>query len=296
MKATVIQFFKNLPTRKEDQFNEALQLFRKCPGKGIGQERFYNRAGYNPANLENLFYDLKKVVSITDADIKNATKVDVVVDQKEIVDSFKDTPVIPVDKKLILDVISEESGVETKEEVFTKAPDEVKEAVKFRDEFPFLNEKDCPEEFHILVGKKFASYYAWIEAHKHLLVNIKDINEDASPIAMSDEEIDEVALKAVVDFEVNQLIWKELNHYKTSGEILGKHPIFLERALKDDIEKMTNAQASKRLVNLDNYIRRDKRNLEKAQKAKKEADITKYADKITKWQTEEKLIKAKHNL
>ena len=72
MKNLVIQHFKNLPASKTAQFNDALQLFRKCPGKNLGQERFFNQAGYTPATLENLNYDLKKLVNITEADIRRA--------------------------------------------------------------------------------------------------------------------------------------------------------------------------------------------------------------------------------
>lgn len=292
MKNKVIQFFNNLPAKKEEQFNEALALYRKCPHKSDGQERFYNRAGFTPANLDNLVYDLKKLVGVTDADIRKGVKVDFLVDEEAIVESYRDTDVIPGDKEKIV----EHSTLNNKEEVFTKAPDQVKEAVKFKDEFPFLLEKDCPEEFHILTGQKFAAYYAWIKAHQHLLVNISDINEDASAINLTDEEVDQLALTAVENFEVNDLIWKELNHYEETNEILGKHPIFIERQLKDKIDAMPVADAAKRLTNLDNYIRRDAKKLEKAEKAKNGADIEKWQHKILEWETEQKLIKAKHSL
>lgn len=293
MKNSVIQFFNNLPKLKTAQFNEALALFKKASKYNDGQFRFYNKAGYTPANLENLFYDLKKMANVTDAEIRKGAYIKVL-SKEEISEKVASDKVL--DEHQLGVKFEGHTAAENKEEVFTKAPDDVKAAIKFQDEFPFLKEKDCPDEFHILTGKKFAAYYAWLDAHKHLLVNIKDTNQDASPIAMTDEEVSEMAITAVENFETNQLIWKELNHYKETGKILGKHPIFLERALKEGIEKMTVAQASKRLNNLDNYIRRDKRNLEKAQKSGTEKDIEKYADKIVKWETEEKLIKAKHNL
>lgn len=287
MKNKVIQHFKNLPTDKASQFNAAFNLYRNCPGKNLGQERFYNQSGFTQANLENINYDLKKLVGITDADIRRA--------QSVILNEAPKQDIIQAEKKLQENIL-EMSGATTKEEVFTKAPGNVKTQIKLRDEFPFLNEDDCPEEFYILVGKKFNYYDAWVKAHKALLVNIKDIEEDASPIEMTSEEVNELALSAVENFEVNQAIWKELNHYNETKQVLGEHPIFLERKLKDSIDTMTVADASKRLANLDNYIRRDKRHLAKAEKAKNEADIEKYTKKIIGWETEEKLIKAKHNL
>jgi hypothetical protein len=293
MKDLVIQHFKNLPASKKEQFNNALQLFRRCPGKNLGQERFYNQAGFTQANLDNLDYDLKKLVGVCDADIRRAEKKPVIVsldsDGGAIGNQSKDVTiklskigdvVFPVDEKI------------TKEEVFTAAPDEVKKQIKLRDEFPFLNNDDCPEEFYILVGKKFNYYDAWVKAHAHLLVNIDDINQDASPIAMTDEEVSEMALIAVENFEVNHLIWKELNYYKEEGKILGAHPIFIERKFKEKIASLTVETATKRISNLENYIRRDKN---KAEKAKNEADKAKYLQKVQEWEVELQMIKTKFN-
>lgn len=380
MKNLVIQHFKNLPVSKTEQFNDALQLFRKCPGKNLGQERFFNQAGYTPATLENLNYDLKKLVGITDADIRRAPSKKVLVLDPKIeltfaelentatldldkVRAFLDQqkihyPKIPTFEKglpgnrqmkawlqeykvdteatkkddlleaisscvnkitisaaldfLIMDTqinkalnsvakkITEENQSLTfvpkadvkKEDVFTTAPDEVKTQIKLRDEFPFLNTDKCPEEFYILVGKKFNYYDAWVKAHAHLLVHIEDINQDASPINMTDEEVSEMALKAVENFEVNHAIWKELNHYKATGEILGEHPIFIERKLKESVEALTVEAGTKRISNLENYIRRDNKN---AEKAKDEAEKDKYLQKVVGWEVELNMIKTKFN-
>ena len=177
-----------------------------------------------------------------------------------------------------------------KEEVFTQAPDQVKEAIKLRDEFPFLNEKDCPEEMYVLVGKKFNHYHAYVAAAETLLVNIEDVNNPETAIALTPEEVNALALESVKDFEVNQEIYAELTHYKEHGKILGKHPIFVERKLKESIDALTVEKATKRIANLDNYIRRDKSN---AEKATKDADIEKYTQKVKEWEIELRLIKAK---
>ncbi|WP_341221056.1 hypothetical protein [Polaribacter atrinae] len=381
MKNKVIQHYQNLPTSKQEQFNKALQLFGNCPGKNSGQHTYYNRAGFTPANLDNLNYDLKKLVGITDADIKRAvvkkvvpliSKIELTRDELEntasldlekvksfLIQEKINFPALPAFEKglpgnhqmkawlqennvnteatkkedlldaitvfiekttynLALDFITaseelakglkvektftdeelklvEHSWAEkatTKEEVFTKAPDEVKTQIKLRDEFPFLNEPNCPEEFYILVGKKFNYYDAWVKAHAGLLVVIDDVNTDASPIAMTDEEVSAAALLAVENFEVNQAIWKELNFYKEEGKILGEHPIFIERKFKEQIESLTVEAATKRISNLNNYIRRDNNN---AAKAKKPADKEKFLGKVKEWEIELDLIKTKFN-
>ncbi|WP_271407313.1 hypothetical protein [Tenacibaculum soleae] len=274
MKTQVLQYFNDLPKSKIEQYNEAFQLYRKCSAKSLAQESFYNRAGFSPVNLKNLQYDLKKAVGVTNADIRN----------------FNNPEKVPQKPSKTPPTNTIKVTVTSKEEVFTTAPDEVKEAVKLRDQFPFLNDKDCPEEFYILVGKKLSHYNAYVAAHDKLLVNITDTNEDASPIAMTVEEVNELALMAVEDFKINQAIYAELTHYAENGKVLGEHPIFKERQLKESVDALTVEKATKRLSNLDNYIRRDTK---LAEKATEESAKLKYNNKVKNWKIEQGLIKAK---
>ena len=195
-----------------------------------------------------------------------------------------------------IDVIVEEVTDETPmEEQFKTAPDEVKEYISLHDQFPFLDEDDCPEELKILVSDKRKHYRAYVDARKKLLVIVPTTDKDATPVAMTDAEIFVLASKAVDNFEVNQLIYDELDHYNTEKEILGKHPIFAERILKGKIEKMTMAEAAKRATNLDNYIRRDGNALKKeSEKEDKDAaKISKLESKIIEWNLELSLVNAK---
>tara|TARA_R110002126_G_scaffold39767_3_gene117644 strand:- start:5412 stop:6290 length:879 start_codon:yes stop_codon:yes gene_type:complete len=288
MKTQVLAFFIHLPKSKSDQFNKAFQLYRKCPGKSLAQEGFYNRAGFSPNNLETILYDLKKMAGVSDSEIRNAKAKGIKID-KPITESQKES--IEASKKAIL----KEFGATNKEEVFTKAPDFVKEEFKLKDEFPFLKEEDCPDEFYILVGKKFNHYDAYVAAHKDLLVTIPDTEEDAAPIPLTQEEINTLAKKAVENFVVNQQIWDELNHYKETGKVLGKHPVFVEYKLKEKVGNLTVEDVTKRVSLLDGYIRRDTKKLEKAQKSKNKADIEKFEAKVLEWQTELKMIKKKFN-
>lgn len=282
MKIEVLNYFKSLPKSLEEQFNTAFQLFRKCPAKSMSQLTFYNRAGFSKNNLKSLHYDLKKAAGVSDAEIKAAIS-----SSSNKADLERKAAVEKQSKKII-----ELTDATTAEEVFTKAPENIKTQIKLRDEFPFLNDDDCPEEFYILVGKKFNHYDAYVQAHKSLLVKIEDTNQDASPIELTPEEIDTLAQKAVENFEVNQLIWNELNHYKETGKVLGKHPIFLERKLKESVESLTFEKATKRISALEKNI---KRNQEKANAAKKQADKEKYQTKVEEYTFELNLIKVKFN-
>lgn len=278
MKKLVLEFFANLPQAKEAQFNEAFRLFQKVPGKSLSLERFYNQSGFSDTNLKSILYDLKQAVEISDADIRKFVA---------------EQTAVPAPVKVAAPEFKIEVTATNASEVFETAPDEVKEAVKLRDEFPFLNDTNCPEEFYILVGKKLAHYHAYRNAHQALLVKIEDPSQDASPIDLTEEEITTLALSAVENFKINQAIYDELNHYKETGKVLGKHPIFAERKLKSAIDALTIEKGMKRISNLDNYIRRAKNQLSESKTEKEKA---KFEKKIDDWQIELKLIKAKFGI
>lgn len=90
------------------------------------------------------------------------------------------------------------------------------EKLTFRQEFPFLNLADCPIEMKILAANKLTAYHNFKEAHKALF----------NCISANDQFL--TAKRLTENFVDNQLIWKELNHYKENGSILGKHPVFRE--------------------------------------------------------------------
>jgi hypothetical protein len=45
---------------------------------------------------------------------------------------------------------------------------------------------------------------------------------------------------AVSNYEENQAIYDELNHYSSNKEILGKHPIFKNLKIEREVSVMTN--------------------------------------------------------
>jgi len=56
--------------------------------------------------------------------------------------------------------------------LFLTAPDEVKQEIRFRDQFPFLNDLSTPDELKILVAEKFSHYQSFCEAHSELLSRV----------------------------------------------------------------------------------------------------------------------------
>jgi hypothetical protein len=165
-------------------------------------------------------------------------------------------------------------------EAFITAPDEVKNEIKFRDEFPFISDPDLPAELKQLVTEKFNHYYAFADAHTTL-------SGDLSKQTLTQDEIFQLAKKAVENFKMDQLIRDEFVHYKENKKVLGVHPIFKQRKLQETVNLMTTAELAKRAPLLENYIRRDKG---KSEKAANEADKAKYADKVTEWEFELALV------
>lgn len=171
---------------------------------------------------------------------------------------------------------------------FENAQPEVKEAIKFRDEFPFLKDDDCPSELKALVTDKFTAYYEFCDAHQELFEKV------VAPVAgekLADNAIIfELAKKAVDNFLVDQTIYDELTYYKDENKILGKHPVFAKIKLQEQVEKLSIADAAKRAANLDNYIRRD---TNKAEAAKTPEENEKFLQKVEAWKLELHYIKIK---
>ncbi|WZL88305.1 hypothetical protein VS868_11930 [Salinimicrobium sp. 3283s] len=72
MKEKVTAFLGNLPKSGSEQFNKALELYRKSKNHSASQVRFLNEQGYSKERLEILLYELKKLHSITDLEVAKA--------------------------------------------------------------------------------------------------------------------------------------------------------------------------------------------------------------------------------
>lgn len=196
----------------------------------------------------------------------------------------------------------EETKVDTESknqliELIATAPVEVRQEIKFRDEFPFINDPNLIPELKILVTDKFNHYYAFCNAHKELISRvvlpwIEGKKESESEEQITNDVIFGIAKGLVENFEADQLIYDELLHYKEKGKILGVHPIFKQRVMQDAVDKMTIAEAAKRASNLENYIRRDTK---KSEEAKTQEEKQKFSEKVVEWKSELVLVNLKIN-
>ncbi|MFY0481454.1 hypothetical protein ACI6PS_02515 [Flavobacterium sp. PLA-1-15] len=385
-KEQVLAFLANLPSSSQEQFNVAFDLYNKSANNNPNLLNHFNKSGNTPTTLNSLIYELKKLHSISDRDIRKEkhsegatakvinsvnslreafSELDVAVRNsilvffkfmtefdyapeeaksdtikeyithtgklffdfiekvgkptpEEFENSFKEELAVldypegmaqeiinlrasigpnPVDENLntvVTDSIDLSQEIEIASEkvfqAFETASDEVKNEIRFRDEFPFINDPNLAPELKQLVTDKFSHYHAFAETHKSLSHLVDPQGNQIQDKVLSNEEIFALAKKAVVNFEMDQLIRDEFVYYKENNKVLGAHPIFKQRKVQESVNLMTAGELAKRAGNLENYIRRDRAN---GEKAKTDADKTKFADKVLDWEYELALVNVK---
>jgi len=151
-----------------------------------------------------------------------------------------------------------------------------------RVEFPFLNEKECPNELKILVADKIT---VWNE---YLILHDSIVKSESGEITLSPDELETKAKRSVECFDENQKIYEELNAFKETGEILGKHPIFKKLQLTREVEAMTLDEKIKYKSNTAKFFSVNKKDLKAAEKAKDVERIQLLNDRIT--ERAEKLV------
>ena len=283
MKNKVIKFFQNLPDAPHEQFNKAFELYRNSEGKNRSVEYALNASSFSPRALENLLYDLQKMHGITDVE-KVSLQVSENVSTEPLVSSTE--PLIPstepsgANTEALLsenqDLQDELDEVNSDKEDLENENEDLKDEIEslkvltalnakaIRVEFPFLNDKDCPDEFKILMADKITAWNTYVDAQQ-ALERAKELND------LSLTELADLAKIATDNFTENQNIYNELNAYATTGKILGVHPLFKSLALKREVEAMTSDELFKYKNASAKYMSDNKKSLAKAIKAKNTA-------------------------
>lgn len=161
---------------------------------------------------------------------------------------------------------------------YCEVPETVKKTIRFREEFPFLNEKDCPDEFKILVSDMFSAYDLYRESHEMLAKTPDDV---------ASEETFRWAKTAVENYLDNREMWEELEYYRDNHKILGKAKIMQELAEKSEMKSLSDMELVKLLGNAKSNISKGKKDLEKADTDEKKA---KAQDKIDKWTNKKDML------
>lgn len=260
-KTVVLAFLASKFDDKYERFNRAFELYKKTPGKNIGFETKVNRVGYTDEFLESMLYDLKKLNDISDIEVvehsnkKPAKEVDFLdVDFEEVKPEIKSES-LPTDLES-----SDDSNVE---DIKTLPGEEQ----SLREEFPFLNDKDCPEIMYVVVGKRIAAHKRYESLHA-LLQQI-----EAGTFEGTEEQKLTIVQDTEAAFAENRALWEELNHYAEKGEILGKHELFRQNQLKKEVDEMSKEELVKFIPSSATFFSRKKSELAKAKDADKIAKI-----------------------
>ena len=258
MKTEILNTIKNPNLSDAEKFNILFDFYKKSPSKNRNLEAVFNRVGYTAHYLSKLAYEVRQVFKISDTELfqhqyQNESEQTITSEEDNNVDASKE----------------EDSGNNSSEEP----------SLPLREEFSFLNNEDCPEEFKILVADKISAYNK-MTAGRGALDDPNTPEENKAELAQAVAEAD----------QLNSLIYDELKHYQVTGEILGKHPIFTTHNLKKEIELMTAEQKVQRVETLKGLLRTNKSNLTKAENSGNTAKAKALAQKIKQLETERDLV------
>lgn len=155
-------------------------------------------------------------------------------------------------KEKEVSVLIKGAGRPKKEETLIRAAFKGnKKALSLREEFPFLGEASCPDVLKVLVADMLSAYDRYQKAYLSL--------DEAQDLFGAAGEV-------VENFLENRKIWKELNHYKEKGKLLGDHPIFDRQKRFAGFQQMKLQELIKIKKNTEFSIWRNKALIDKGDK------------------------------
>lgn len=268
MRDKVLQFFRALPSSEAEQFNKAFGLYRESEGKSLAVERQLNAGGYTKSNLANVLYDLQKLHGISDLEKLPVEDIqDPVIIEEPITDDSGNN-----DSDTGKDANQDNPEDKNDQEEILRKKKILFEGKSLREQYPFLNNPNCPDEFKILANDKLTAYKTYQEAHAKLAA----IN--AGELEARQEEQIEIVAQAVAAFEAGEAITAEFDHYNKNSEILGKHPIFKKLALQREVDAMTQDQLFKFKEQSKSYISKKKTGIEEAKSEERIKVLTEAID------------------
>jgi hypothetical protein len=291
--------------KESRDYEKGKTLYNKV-GRNIAFKTQLNRFSFSKYMFNTLCYELAKVAGIPEKIYKTwlesptvaqvAEAPPVILSPEEILKNIQEVDL----SKLNWDMLSKVhklSGIKAEGkkrtdilDALTKlkvsrlvsvVPEETRKAFRLRDEFPFLNSKDCPQELKILVADMITAHDTYIAEHKKL--------HDS----LSDAEIAEVSKSVVENYLENREIWEELNHYKKNRKVLGKHPVFAWVKRESEIKCMKVADLVKLKDALENNIPRTKQKIAQEPEHKETA---KRVERVKQFEKELILVKQLLNL
>lgn len=231
-------------------FEAGAEIFR-TNSKHQGLIRKFSLQGETKENWEILNYQLSKLAEVEEAVWRRLLR----------------KPVVAVDN-------TDYNDPEVRAALLEDVPPEVRKVFRLRQEFPFLNEKECPNELKILVADLLTTHDRYIADREKLFA------------AATPEEIAELSASVVENYLENREIWDELNHFKAEGKPLGVHPVWQRSARLEELQKLSNAELIKLSKNIPTNISRIAKKLEE-DPGNKETPNRQVALENYKWELEE---------
>lgn len=206
-------------------FDTGLQLLSMY-SKLTGVIRKLNIQGATPGNIQLLHYHLMKLAGASEAQWRRLMGKSV-------------STIVTVDL----------NNPAQRSLAIAEIPEEVRNVFRLRDEFPFLREKECPNELKILVADMLTTHDAYVRDHEALFATLNP------------EEISALSQSVVENYLENRLIWDELNHYKQTGKPLAQHPVWKRGEQLEELKKLSNADLVKLSKNIPTNISRIRKKL-----------------------------------
>lgn len=145
---------------------------------------------------------------------------------------------------------------------FGLEPEQITKREKFRDNWPFLNEPNCPPELKILAADKISAYHRYTRAHS-LLFDCVTAEEQLATV--------KVLIRSYLE---NRSIIAEFVHYKEHGHGLGKHPVFRQLRELESLRTLNPVELVQLKGKLEHNIWRIEKELSSGTKPHLEAERT----------------------
>lgn len=133
---------------------------------------------------------------------------------------------------------------------------------RFREDWPFLSEPDCPVELKALAADMITSWHNYVDAHEELFR------------CTTPEECFEAAEKTVINFTRNSSSRVEFRYYKEHRRVLGRHPVFALTRRMDSLRRLPVTSLVRKRDNVRDSIWRAEREIRRGDrpdlKAKRE--------------------------
>ncbi len=163
---------------------------------------------------------------------------------------------------------------------YEEAPEPVKKMIRFREKYKFLDSPDCPDVLKILVADLFTAYGNYKTAHARLQV----MGDAASAEAAANCEA------VVENYLNNREIWDELEHFRETGQILGKAAKFREMEEAENLAALSDVDLMGKLKSAEVQVSKQSKKVADA-KAKGEENETALAS-LELWTAKKSALKA----